>query len=68
MERVRAALKAAGVDGPEDALEGLAARISATPKWMLAPNGTEFADEEGRKHRVTNRVHAPVRSEFPEPQ
>lgn len=66
--RVLAGLKAAGVTGPADALAGLAARISATDKWMLAPNGTEWIDEKGRKHRVTNRGHVQVRAEFPKPE
>lgn len=67
-ETVLAGLKAAGVTGPADALAGLAARISATEKWMLAPNGTEWTDEKGRKHRITNRFHAQVRAEFRKPE
>jgi hypothetical protein len=65
---VLAGLKAAGVTGPENALVGLAARISATEWWMLAPNGTEWTDGKGRKHRITNRVHFQVRAEFREPE
>jgi hypothetical protein len=61
---VLAELKVAGISGPADALAGLAARISATERWMLAPNGTEWTDDKGRKHRITNRVHAQVRTEF----
>ena len=68
MEKVLVGLRAAGVDGPADALAGLARRISATPKWMLAPVGTEFVDEKGRKRRVHSRVHAQVRTELRKPK
>ena len=64
MEKVLAGLRAARVHGPDDALAGLARRISATPKWMLAPVGTEFVDDKGRKHRVHSRVRMQVRTEF----
>ena len=64
---VIAGLQRAGVTGPPKALLGLVRRISATPKWALAPNGTEFRDAKGRKHRITHRTEFHVRADFPEP-
>jgi len=61
---VLAGLRAAGIEGPDHAMAGLAARISATKWWMLAPNGTEWTDEKGRKHRITNRAEFRVKATF----
>ena len=57
-------LRAAGIEGPDLAMAGLAARISATKWWMLAPTGTEWTDEKGRKHRIANRAAFRVKATF----
>jgi hypothetical protein len=61
-------LARAGVTGPPDALHGLARRISSTSAWTLAPEGTEFRDAKGRRHRITNTSELHIGGEFPDPE
>ncbi|QCB94815.1 hypothetical protein [Cellulomonas shaoxiangyii] len=61
---VLAGLRRAGVDGPADALLGLARRISATPRWSLGPVGTQGRDARGRLVRVAMRTELSVRGRF----
>ncbi len=65
---VLAGLEQAGVEGPPEAVQGLVRRISEMPTWAGAPEGAEWRDAKGRRHRIAVTTRFQVRGDFRRPE